>query len=389
MQPAPSSPDPSWAPSWPAMITTSSASARPTRVERGDRERRLPASAGPEQQRPHASTRTMAAPWRMKRSWRASNHVSGRYTQPFEGGRSTARSGTSASARSPATVITRPGGHGDDHPVGFGPELEARAAPSAAVETGGRRGRRIHRDRGPRGLGSGGARSRGSPGEAGRARRPPPATQRTLRRCRQLGRARAAEGSLTVSDRRTHTVRAPASAAPVDPFPGLSPVTLQAAFGAHPVGLRHAFADDPRFAPEAIAPFVGGLPRSSRMPGRGTPSTRPTSHAGTRRSRWTSTSSARSAHSPTSPASIRAYNLEHTAEFRELDAEVERTGARPWSESAEGGVVTMNLGVFMASPRCHDARAPRPSPQPAAQDLGEERGVGRGRSGPPRPSSPA
>ena len=51
----------------------------------------------------------------------------------------------------------------------------------------------------------------------------------------------------------------------------------------------------------------------------------------------------------TSPASIRAYNLEHTAEFRELDAEV---GARVRGlvGSAEGGVVTMNLGVFMASP---------------------------------------
>jgi hypothetical protein len=112
------------------------------------------------------------------------------------------------------------------------------------------------------------------------------------------------------------------------------------------MGLRHAFADDPRFAPDVIAPFVGGLPRS-----------------------WIRAEHAQySPHEPrgfaplgdvdfehtvralaTSPASIRAYNLEHTAEFRELDAGV---GARVRAlvGSAEGGVVTINLGVFVASP---------------------------------------
>ena len=122
---------------------------------------------------------------------------------------------------------------------------------------------------------------------------------------------------------------------------------LHPVLGAHPIALRHAFADDPQFAPDVIAPLVGTLPRS-----------------------WIRAEHAQySPHEPrglvplpadvdleaavrtlpTSPASIRAYNLEHTAEFRDLHAVLDAP-VRALVDDDEGGVVAVNLGAFVASP---------------------------------------
>ncbi len=136
------------------------------------------------------------------------------------------------------------------------------------------------------------------------------------------------------------------SSAPVDLFPGFSRDALQAVLGVHPVALRHVFANDPQFAPDVIAPLVAELPRS-----------------------WIRAEHAQySPHEPRgfvplpadidldaavralpdSPASIRAYNLEHTSEFRDLHAALDAP-VRALVGSAEGGVVAVNLGAFMAA----------------------------------------
>ncbi len=116
--------------------------------------------------------------------------------------------------------------------------------------------------------------------------------------------------------------------------------------GEHPVALEHAFAHDERFTLELLGPFVASLPRS-----------------------WVRATEAQySPHEPRStsefgpecdlaevvrglrrsPASVRAYNLELTTEFRALHTALERP-VRDLVGPREGGVVAVNLGTFLAS----------------------------------------
>jgi hypothetical protein len=139
----------------------------------------------------------------------------------------------------------------------------------------------------------------------------------------------------------------PGSSAPSDLLPGFSRAELGPVFGDHPVAFRHALGNDPHFALEVLAPLVASLPPS-----------------------WIRANSAQySPHEPrgleeldagvdlevvvrslaTTPASIRAYNLEHTSEFRDLHRALEAP-VRELVGDAEGGLAAVNLGVFLASP---------------------------------------
>ena len=118
---------------WAWTITTSSASADQPASSAETASVDFPAPLAPRSNSARPS-RTMAAPWRMKRSWCASNHVSGRYTHRSKEYRA-ARSGRWMCARSPATVITRPGGAATTIPSGSGQN----SIPSIS-ECGGRAG---------------------------------------------------------------------------------------------------------------------------------------------------------------------------------------------------------------------------------------------------------
>ena len=133
---------------------------------------------------------------------------------------------------------------------------------------------------------------------------------------------------------------------PVDPFPDFSHETLLPAFGMHPVALRHGFGGDPQFAPDVVAPLVAALPRSWIRAEHAQYSPHEARGDVPLAADIDLETAVRSL--PTSPASIRAYNLEHTAEFRDLRAALDAP-VRDLVGRAEGGVVTINLGVFVAS----------------------------------------
>jgi len=139
----------------------------------------------------------------------------------------------------------------------------------------------------------------------------------------------------------------PGSSAQIELLPGFSRAELGPVFGDRPVGFRHALGDDPHFALDVLGPLVASLPPA-----------------------WIRANTAQySPHEPrgldeldadadldvvvrslaTAPASIRAYNLEHTSEFRDLHRALEAR-VPDLVGDAEGGVVAVNLGVFLASP---------------------------------------
>jgi hypothetical protein len=122
---------------------------------------------------------------------------------------------------------------------------------------------------------------------------------------------------------------------------------LRANLGRLPFTFRHALAEDPRLSFDALAPLVATLPAS-----------------------WIRANEAQySAHEPrglvalpddadletvlrtlsTTPASIRVYNLEHTAEFRSLAPPL-TDAVRAGVGNGEGGLISVNLGAFFASP---------------------------------------
>ena len=190
---------------------------RPTRFERGDRERRLPGAAGAEEQEraPVAHDRGAVE----DKAIVAGEQPGERQVDAtFEEGQrrqvGQVHVGPVADHRD-----HEPRWRGDDDPVGFGPELDARAAPSAAVESGRWRASRPPRSWHTAASGVGSKTARLAR-RHGRARRPTPGTRRAHRRCRPHGRARAAEGSLTVSDHRT-TRFEPGSAGAGRSIPGL------------------------------------------------------------------------------------------------------------------------------------------------------------------------
>jgi hypothetical protein len=138
----------------------------------------------------------------------------------------------------------------------------------------------------------------------------------------------------------------PGSSAQIELMPGFSRAELGPVLGDHPVGFTHALGNDSHFALDVLAPLVASLPPA-----------------------WIRANNAQySPHEPrgledldadadldvvvrslaTAPASIRAYNLEHTSEFRELHRALQAP-VRELVGDAEGGVVAVNLGVFLAS----------------------------------------
>ncbi|HXY94681.1 MAG TPA: cupin domain-containing protein [Acidimicrobiia bacterium] len=134
--------------------------------------------------------------------------------------------------------------------------------------------------------------------------------------------------------------------APIAPF-DLERDTLHAVIGEHPVAFRHGFGDDARCTLETLGPYTARLPSAWI------------------RAHWAQYSP----HEPrgvdtvpadadldtivrdlaTSNASIRVYNLELTSEFREVAAAVDGP-VRALVGDDEGGVESLNLGVFLASP---------------------------------------
>ena len=139
----------------------------------------------------------------------------------------------------------------------------------------------------------------------------------------------------------------PAHSTSATPFSGITPAALQQVFGAHPLAFEHGFGDDERFSLESLAPFIASLPRSwiraeqvqySPNEARGLCALDPdVDLADVVRELGDE------------PASLRAYNLELTSEFRELQQELEPS-VRDLVGRREGGVVAVNLGTFLASP---------------------------------------
>ena len=239
-------------------ITTSSASASQPASSAETASVDFPAPLCPRSSNARPS-RTIAAPWSTKRSWRASNHASGRYTHPSKKG-SAARSGRWICALVPATVMTRPDGAETTTPSGPSQNL----IPSIS-ECGGTSWRlrrlRVDRDRGHRFLGR-----RVEDLEAGAE----VAVALVVRRPQCDGHTCDVDDTGRHEPRRVASLRviteppgsSANSSAPVDLFPGFSRDALQAVLGVHPVALRHVFANDPQFAPDVIAPLVAELPRS-------------------------------------------------------------------------------------------------------------------------------
>lgn len=121
---------------------------------------------------------------------------------------------------------------------------------------------------------------------------------------------------------------------------------LQPVLGAHPVALRHAFANDPQFAPDVIAPLVAALPGSWIRAEHAQYSPHEPRGCAPLPADVDLEAAVRTL--PTSPASIRAYNLELTSEFRDLYASLEQP-VHALVGNAEGGVAALNLGAFVAS----------------------------------------
>jgi hypothetical protein len=120
----------------------------------------------------------------------------------------------------------------------------------------------------------------------------------------------------------------------------------RADLGIRPFVFRHRLADDPRFAPDDLGDLVGRLPcgwvlaheaQHSPLECRGKDPLADDADLG---------EVIRDL--PTTHASIRAYNLEHTTSFRPLLAEAERAAAELVGDR-EGGVDEVNLAAFIAS----------------------------------------
>jgi hypothetical protein len=131
------------------------------------------------------------------------------------------------------------------------------------------------------------------------------------------------------------------------PFSGLTPSALHAVFGRRPLRFEHAFADDERFTLDALAPFIGSVPRSwvraeqvqySPHEARGLCALDPNVDLADVVRGLADV-----------PASLRTYNLELTSEYRGLHEQVEPV-VRGLVGRQEGGLVSVNLGVFLASP---------------------------------------
>jgi hypothetical protein len=127
----------------------------------------------------------------------------------------------------------------------------------------------------------------------------------------------------------------------------LDRATFAPALGRRAVQFRHALADDPRFDPAVLGPMAASLPAAwiraneaqyDPHEARGICELAPDADL-----------DAAVRTLATSKASIRAYNLELTSEFRVVagafDGEV-----RALVGSDEGGLITVNLGAFVASP---------------------------------------
>jgi hypothetical protein len=131
------------------------------------------------------------------------------------------------------------------------------------------------------------------------------------------------------------------------PLSGITPSDLQRVFGEHPLRFEHAFANDARFSLDALAPFIASVPRSwvraeqvqySPHEARGLCALDPDVDLADVVRGLGDT-----------PASLRTYNLELTSEFRALHDQVEPV-IRELVGRREGGLVSVNLGVFLASP---------------------------------------
>jgi quercetin dioxygenase-like cupin family protein len=118
------------------------------------------------------------------------------------------------------------------------------------------------------------------------------------------------------------------------------------AIGLRAMHFRHAFGEDARFALDALASYAASLPPTWVRAHRAQYSPHEPRGLEELPLDELEDSVRELAHSD---ASIRLYNLEHTAEFRDvataLDAPV-----RTLVGDAEGGVTAVNLGVFVASP---------------------------------------
>jgi hypothetical protein len=131
------------------------------------------------------------------------------------------------------------------------------------------------------------------------------------------------------------------------PFSGIAAPELQRVFGTHPLRFEHVYANDERFTLDALAPFIASVPRSwvraeqvqySPHEARGLCALDPNVDlADVVRGL------------ADAPASLRTYNLELTSEFRPLHDQVEPV-IRDLVGPREGGLVSVNLGVFLASP---------------------------------------
>lgn len=137
--------------------------------------------------------------------------------------------------------------------------------------------------------------------------------------------------------------------APLDPgahvlIPGLA--EHRDDLGVRPFVFRHRLGDDPRFAPDDLGDLIARLPctwvlaheaQHSPQERRGKDPLAPDTDLGEVIREL-----------PTSHASIRAYNLEHTTNFRPLLAEAELT-VRELVGDREGGLDDVNLATFVAS----------------------------------------
>jgi hypothetical protein len=144
---------------------------------------------------------------------------------------------------------------------------------------------------------------------------------------------------------------APDASDPPDPpdplLVGLELNGLGRNLGHLPFAFRHGFAHDPRFSIDVLAPLVASLPAAwiranaaqySPHEARGLVAL----------PRDTDLDAVLRALS-TDEASIRVYNLEHTAEFRPLAPAI-TDAVRVGVGKGEGGLATINLGAFFASP---------------------------------------
>ncbi len=315
----------------------------PTCFERRDRERRLPRAAMPqeEQRAPVAHDRgAMEDKAVIAREQPRERQVHA----TFEEGK---RSKVGKMHVCPGSLHgdDEPGRRGDDDPIRFVPEPDPEQLRTRRASWR-YRGRCVDRDRGHRLL----------------ARRLEALEARVEARVALVVRRPQRDGhTCDVDDTGWHEPRRvaslcviteppgspPNSSAQVDLFPGFSTATLQTVLGEHPVALRHAFADDPQFAPDVLAPLVAALPASWIRADHAQYS--PHEPRGVEPLPADADLEAAVRALPTSPASIRAYNLEHTSEFRDLHAALDAP-VRALVGNAEGGVVAVNLGAFVASP---------------------------------------